>query len=266
MPGHDIGDPAQHHPLEGQLGQGQPGRAAGQFGPGEPDVPGLLQNVDLVHHLDDRLDRVVGGHLPLVAVGDFLADQDGAPHGGPVGGGGQQPSKCVDVAGRAVVRHAHPLDQAGEHRGVPALLGHLGERVLHVPGGRVLLVGQLRQQAHQDALQPDAEAGHAGGLVPAEFAPLLRGEPVPQRRPVQGGAVLGQEDLARLRRRGPVDVEFRVVGPGRGRAQQAVGDPLLVRAARALAGHARVLAAGGPAGQLAGLRHRFRLQPICNLK
>jgi hypothetical protein len=203
-------------------------------------VPGFFQDVDPVHHLNDRLYRIVGGHLALVAVGDLLTDQDGAPHSRPVRGGGQQPPQRVHPAGRPVVRHSQPFDQPREHRGVAALLGQFGERVLHMPGGRVSLIGQLRQQAHQDAFKPDAEPGHAGGLMLTEFAALVLAEPFPHRGPVQRAAVLGQEELALLRRRGPVDVEFRVVGPGRRRAQQPVGQPLLV----------------GPGAQFAGCHHR----------
>jgi hypothetical protein len=84
----------------------------------------------------------------------------------------------------------------------------------------VFLGDLFQQHLHEQDLEPQARGGDAGDLVLAELDALLAGQLVPQRRPVQRRTTLGEVLLALEHRRGPVDVEVRVVELARRRLQQ----------------------------------------------
>lgn len=84
------------------------------------------------------------------------------------------------------------LDHAGEHHGVAALVGYLGERVADVVAGQGLVVDVPDHQLHQDDLEPDAERAQRRRLVAGEVDALLLAHLLPQRGVVEESSSGGQ--------------------------------------------------------------------------
>jgi hypothetical protein len=178
-------------------------------------VPRFFGDVDPHHRAHHRLHRLVVEVLALERVEDLFADQRRHPHRGPVQDQRQGLRGALQPAVVAVRPAADVLDERREHRGVPAFVGDLGQRVVHVPGRRVLPVGGTQQHLHEDQLEPDADADGVDQLLPRKLDPLLTRQAVPQRRAVQRNQPFGDEELVLVQRRGPVHVDVRVVGePG----------------------------------------------------
>jgi hypothetical protein len=111
---------------------------------------------------------------------------------------------------------------------VPALVAHLGERVVDV-GGPVVLVHELAQQGPvEQVLEPDADRQHVGHLLAGQLDPLFLPHLLPVRRAVQRDDLRWQEVLVRIEGRVPVDVHLGLVRPADRPAQQALGDDLAV--------------------------------------
>jgi hypothetical protein len=200
-----------------------------QLGPGEGDVARLLEHVDPIDHPDVRLHVLVVERLALQPV-EQLLDQQRPTVGRRADRQQQrQVERLPEPPGRQVGTHTGTLDAATEHRGVPALVGHLGERVLRVPGSRVALGDHLEQQVHQCHLGEDAVAGDADDLVLGQLEPLFGRHLLPHRGAVERDPVLGQVVLVVRQRGRPVDVDLGVVGARRRGAQEPVGDLLAGR-------------------------------------
>ncbi|CDZ91535.1 hypothetical protein RHRU231_840064 [Rhodococcus ruber] len=209
-------------PLELQAGAARPGQPARDLLAGEPDVPGLLEDVDLADRACDRLDAFVAHEVALHHVQDLLRGHDARVGVGTPEEPAPHPAEAVDVAGRAVVRHAEAFPGPAEHDGVAALVGDLGEGELHVAGVLVTVVDVAQQHLHEQDLEPQAHARDARGLVLGQFDALFLGHLVPQRRAVQRAPLGGHAVLVGGDGGVPVDLHRRVVGLAGRRGEQAL--------------------------------------------
>jgi hypothetical protein len=161
-----------------ELATREPGHLLLHLLPGEDHVPGLLEHVDARDHPGDGLHPLVLHQVALPGVEDLLRHQDRGVGARAVHDGVEHPAEAVDLPRRAVRRDAEVGDRLAEHRGVPALVGDLGERVVHVRPGRVVVVEVAQHHLHQQDLEPQPDARDRRHLVPGELDPLLLGQAV----------------------------------------------------------------------------------------
>lgn len=184
----------------------------------------------------DVVDGADEGHHPLVPhpvalhdVQDLLGDQDRRVGRLPERERLEGPAQLHREPVRPVRGRAELLGAAGEHDGVPALLGYLGERPLDVRARGVLRVDVAQDHLLQDHLEPDAGTGHGRGFLARQFLALRLGQLAPVRGAVQGAPLRARAVELLVQRCVPVDLGGGVVGQCGGRFQQAAGEVVLGR-------------------------------------
>lgn len=184
--------------------------------------------MDVVDGADERCDPFVPHPVPLHDVEHFLGDQDRGVRGLAEREGLERPAEFDHRTARPVGGGTQLRRPAGEHDGVPALVGYLREGPLETRVGRVGRVDVTQHHLLEDHLEPDAGAGHRGGLLPRQLLALSVGQLAPVRRAVQRAPLGARAVEVLVQRRVPVHLGDRVVRQLRRRAEQPPGDVLLV--------------------------------------